>query len=203
MGTVGVGLTMSLDGFIAGPNDSVEHIFDWYASGDTEVTVPSGTMTVKVSSASATYLQEVYTTIGALVMGRRTFDLTNGWDGRHPVDAPVFVVTHNVPEDWVREHPDAPFTFVTEGVESAVAQAQSVAGEKNVGVGAASLAQQCINAGLLDEIHVDLAPCLLGDGIRLFEHLGVTPLNLEIAKVVAAPAVTHITYHVVERGGQA
>jgi dihydrofolate reductase len=140
---------MSLDGFIAGPNDSIEHIFDWYSSGDTEYTVPSGTMTVKVSSASAAYLKDVFPRIGALVTGRRTFDLTNGWGGRHPAEVPVFVVTHNVPEEWLREHPDAPFTFVTDGVESAVAQAKAAAGGQNVGVGAASIAQQCINAGLL------------------------------------------------------
>lgn len=194
MGTVGVGLSMSLDGYIAGPNDSVEHIFDWYFTGDTEYTVPSGTMTFNVSAESRAYLERIFPNIGALVTGRRTFDLTNGWDGRHPVDAPVFVVTHNVPEEWIREHPDAPFTFVTDGVESAVAQAREAAGDKNVGVGAASIAQQCIDAGLLDEIHIDLAPCLLGEGIRLFEHLGITPLDLEIKRVIDAPAVTHITY---------
>jgi len=199
MGTIGVGLTMSLDGFIAGPNDSVEHIFDWYFGGDTEVTMPSGTMSVKVSPESAAFLNEVYQSIGAIVTGRRTFDLTDGWGGQHPADVPIFVVTHKVPEEWVREHPDAPFTFITDGVENAVAQANAVADDKNVAVGAASLAQQCINAGLLDEIHVDLAPCLLGEGIRLFEHLDVAPLDLEIARVVTAPSVTHITYRIPRR----
>ena len=194
MGTVGVGLSMSLDGFIAGPDDSVEHVFKWYFGGDTEVTTPSGTMSVMVSPESAAFLGEVYQSIGALVLGRRTFDLTNGWGGRHPVDAPVFIVTHSVPEEWVREHPDAPFTFVTDGVESAVAQAQPVAGDKNVGVGAASIAQQCINAGLLDEIHVDLVPVLIGDGIRLFEHLDIEPTELELIRLVDAPGVTHMTY---------
>jgi len=196
MGSVGVGLTMSLDGYIAGPNDSVDHIFDWYSSGDTEIKTPSETMSVRVYPESAGFLEGVYQSIGALVLGRRTFDLTNGWGGRHPAEVPVFVVTHNVPEEWVRVHPDAPFTFVTDGVESAVAQAKAVAGDKNVGVGAASIAQQCLDAGLLDEIHIDLAPCLLGDGIRLFEHLGVTPLDLEIKRVIDAPSVTHITYGV-------
>ena len=202
MGSVGVGLTMSLDGFIAGPNDGPDNplgdeggrLFNWYFTGDAEYVMPSGTMTVNVSPASVDHLRETFANIGAIVCGRRTFDIAGGFGGQHPADVPIFVVTHNVPEEWVREHPDAPFTFVTDGVESAVALAKAAAGEKNVGVGAASLAQQCINAGLLDEIHIDLAPCLLGEGVRLFEHLGVAPLDLEIARVVTAPSVTHITY---------
>ncbi|HLT18973.1 MAG TPA: dihydrofolate reductase family protein [Thermomicrobiales bacterium] len=206
MAQVGTGLSMSLDGFIAGPNDSPsnplgdggERLFAWYGSGNVEVTAPSGTMSARVSPESAAHLQEIYPSFGALVTGRRTFDFTDGWGGLHPADVPVFVVTHEVPEEWVRAHPDAPFTFVTDGVESAVEQAKAVAGDGLVGVGAASLAQQCLKAGLLDLVHVDLVPVLLGGGVRLFEHLGATPIDLELVKVVDAPGVTHITYRVVK-----
>lgn len=141
------GLAMSLDGFIAAPNDGPENplgeggmrLFDWYSSGDTEYVVPSGEMTFKVSKQSAEMLREAFSSIGAIVTGRRTFDITNGWGGKHPLDAPVFVLTHNVPERW--DYEGSPFTFVTDGVESAVEKAKAVAGDKNVAGGAASLAQ--------------------------------------------------------------
>src|SRR3712207_2375499 len=134
--------------------------------------------------------------MGAFVTGRRTFDITNGWGGIPPLGVPSFVVTHAVPQEWVYE--GSPFTFVTEGVESAVEQAKAVAGEKDVAVGAASIAQQCLRAGLLDEVHVDLVPVLLGDGVRLFEHLGTTPIELESTRVIEAPDVTHLTFRVVK-----
>jgi dihydrofolate reductase len=206
MGTVGTSLTMSLDGFIAGPNDGPENplgdggarLFEWYNKGDTEYVMPSGTMTVKVSAASAEMLREAHRTIGALVTGRKTFDITNGWGGRHPVDVPVFVVTHSVPQEWVREYEGSPFTFVTDGVESAVAQARAVAGEKNVGVGAASVVQQCLRAGLLDELQIELVPVLLGTGVRMFDNLGPEPVELEQTMVIEAPDVTHIRFRVVK-----
>jgi dihydrofolate reductase len=207
MGKVVAGHTMSLDGFIAGPNDGPEHplgeggmrLFDWYSSGDTDYVVPSGEMTFKVSSQSAELLREVFAGFGALVTGRRTFDITNGWDGRHPVgDVPIFVVTHSVPEGW--DYEGSPFTFVTDGVESAVEQARTAAGEKDVVVGAASLVQQCLKAGLLDEVHVDLVPVLLGGGVRLFDHLGTEHIELERIRLVEAPDVTHMTFRVVKEG---
>jgi dihydrofolate reductase len=108
---------------------------------------------------------------------------------------PTFVVTHSVPQEWVYE--GSPFTFVTDGLESAVEQARAVAGDMNVAVGAASIAQQCIRAGLLDEIHVDLVPVLLGDGIRLFGHLGAGPIELESTEVIEGAGVTHLTFRVV------
>jgi dihydrofolate reductase len=207
MGKVVAGHTMSLDGFIAGPNDGPEHplgegglrLFDWYSSGDTDFVVPSGEMTFRVSSQSAELLREVFAGFGALVTGRRTFDITNGWDGRHPVgDVPIFVVTHSVPEGW--DYEGSPFTFVTDGVESAVEQARTAAGEKDVVVGAASLVQQCLKAGLLDEVHVDLVPVLLGGGVRLFDHLGTEHIELERIRLVEAPDVTHMTFRVVKEG---
>ena len=109
---------------------------------------------------------------------------------------PAFVVTHTVLQEWDYER--SPFTFVTEGVESAVKQAKAVAGDKDVAVSAASIAQQCIRLGLLDEIHVDLVPVLLGGGVRLFDHLGTGPIDLERTRVVEAPGVTHLTFRVVK-----
>jgi dihydrofolate reductase len=204
MGKVTSGLTMSLDGFIAGPNDGPENplgengmrLFDWYESGDTDYVVPSGGMTFKVSPQSAEILDEAFSSIGAIVTGRRTFDITNGWGGRHPLDVPIFVLTHTVPDGW--DYEGSPFTFVTDGVDSAVEQAQEVAGEKSVAVGAASLVQQCLEAGLLDEIHVDVVPVLLGDGVRLFDNLGPGNIELERTRIIEAPDVTHMTFRVVK-----
>ena len=109
---------------------------------------------------------------------------------------PTFVVTHTVLQEW--DYEGSPFTFVTEGVESAVEQARAVAGDKDVAVGAASIAQQCIRSGLLDEIHIDLVPVLLGDGVRLFDHLGAGPIELERTEVVEAPGVTHLTFRILK-----
>ena len=103
---------------------------------------------------------------------------------------------HTVPQEWVYE--GSPFTFVTDGVEGAVEQAKAVAGDKDVAVGAASIAQQCIRAGLLDEIHIDLVPVLLGDGVRLFDHLGTGPIELERTRVIEAPGITYLTFRVVK-----
>ncbi|HJQ29304.1 MAG TPA: dihydrofolate reductase family protein [Rubrobacter sp.] len=202
MGKVAMGLTMSLDGFIAGPNDGPEHplgeggmrLFDWYSSGDTEYKMSGTEMVVRVSRQSADMLREAHGKMGAFVTGRRTFDITNGWGGNPPLGVPAFVVTHSVPEEWVYE--GSPFTFVTEGVESAVEQAKEAAGEKDVAVGAASIAQQCIRAGLLDEIHIDLVPVLLGDGVRLFDNLG-GQVELERTEIIEAPDVTHMTFRVI------
>jgi dihydrofolate reductase len=205
MGKVTSGLTMSLDGFIAGPNDGPEHplgeggmrLFDWYSSGDTDFVLPSGEMTFEVSSKAAEMLRGVFSSIGAIVTGRRTFDITNGWGGRHPIGehVPIFVVTHSVPDGW--DYEGSPFTFVTDGVQSAVEQARAVAGEKNVAVGAASLVQQCLKAGLLDEVHVDVVPVLLGDGVRLFDNLGTEHIELERTGLIADPDVIHMTFRVV------
>jgi dihydrofolate reductase len=204
MGKVAMGLSMSLDGFIAGPNDGPEAplgeggelLFGWYSSGDTEYRLPGTELVFKISPQSAELLRETHGKMGAFVTGRRTFDITNGWGGRPPLGVPTFVVTHTVPREWVYE--GSPFTFVTEGVESAVERARAVAGDKIVAVGAASIVQQCIRAGILDEIHIDLVPVLLGDGVRLFEHLGMGPIQLESTRVIEAPGLTHLTFRVVK-----
>jgi dihydrofolate reductase len=207
MGKVAMGLSMSLDGFIAAPNDGPgsplgeggERLFAWYSAGGVEYRLPGTEMVFNVSPHSAELLWEAHTRMGAFVTGRRTFDITNGWGGSPPLGVPTFVVTHTVPQEWVYE--GSPFTFVTDGVESAIEQARAVAGEKDVAVGAASVVQQCIRAGLLEVIHLDLVPVLLGGGVRLFEHLGVGPIELVRSRVIEAPGVTHLTFRVLGAAG--
>jgi dihydrofolate reductase len=153
-------------------------------------------MVFRISPQSVELLREVNERMRASVTGRRTFDIANGWGGNPPLGVPTFVVTHSVPEEWVYE--GSPYTFITDGVERAVELAKEVAGDRDVAVGAASIAQQCIRAGLLDEVHVNLAPVLLGGGVRLFEHLGTTPIDLESTRVIEAPGVTHLTFRAVK-----
>jgi dihydrofolate reductase len=124
------------------------------------------------------------------------FDVAGAWGGKHPLNAPVFVVTHTIPPEWAKE--GSPFTFVTDGVKSAIEKAQAVAGDKSIGVGGADIARQCLKLGLLDEIHIDLVPVLLGSGVRLFERLGIEPVELDITGVVQATDVTHLTYRVIK-----
>jgi dihydrofolate reductase len=204
MGKVATGLSMSLDGFIAGPNDGPrsplgeggERLFAWYSGGETKYRLPGTEMVFEVSPQSAELLREVEVTMGACATGRRTFDISGGWGGRPPLGVPTFVVTHTVPQEWV--YAGSPFEFVTDGVESAVRQAKAVAGEKDVAVMAATIVQQCIGAGLLDEIVVNLVPVLLGEGVRLFEHLGTTPIELQSTGVIETPGVTHLKFRVVK-----
>src|SRR4029450_6958642 len=162
---------------------------------DTEYRLPGTEMVFKVSPQTADYLRETSTTTGALVTGRRTFDLTNGWGGGHPLAVPVFVLTHSVPQDWVYE--GSPFTFVTDGLENALEQAKAVAGDRYVGVGAGGIWQQCIKAGLLDEIHIDLVHVLLGGGVSLFDHLGTGPIDLESTRVIEGAGVTHLAFRII------
>ncbi|MYS87342.1 dihydrofolate reductase family protein [Embleya scabrispora] len=200
MATVMAEKTMSLDGFIADPSGGVAELFDWYSNGNVETPAPGGGMTFRTSEASARHLRELVVNTAAVVTGRRLFDLTDGWGGSHPIGVPVFVVTHHVPEDWVAAHPHAPFTFVTTGVEHAVAQARAVAGDLSVGVGGADIVRQCLNAGLVDEIVVNLVPVLLGSGIRFFDHLADTPIELAATRVIEGRRVTHLYFRVVRQG---
>jgi len=195
MGKVTTGFSMSLDGFVAGPNDEVDRVFKWYFDKATRE-VSSGNEVFKLSEEGADLIQEAGQMVGALVTARRTFDVAKAWGGKHPMDVPVVVVTHTVPREWVKE--GSPFTFVTDGVESAIKKAKQIAGNKTVAVGAPSVVQQCLKAGLLDEIHIDLAPVLLFDGIRLFDHLGIEPVDLQLTEVTATAGVIHLTFRVVK-----
>lgn len=199
MGTVGAGFSMSLDGFIAGPNDDTSRVFAWYFAGDTDVTVTIGEsdLDLKMSLESAEMYEEIGQSVGAIVSGRRMFDVAEAWGGKHPMNVPVFVVTHHPPQEWVNKE-GSPFTFVTDGVESAIRQAKAVAGDKSVGVGGADITRQCLQAGLLDEIQLDLVPVLLNEGIRLFDHLGLEPVELENLGVTQGKGVTHLRFRVVK-----
>jgi dihydrofolate reductase len=117
-------MSMSLDGYVADANDGVAEVFDWYFSGDVEVPTASGTsgMTFRVSAGSADHLKGLVADVGAMLTGRRTFEVADGWDGQHPWDVPVFVATHDVPDGWPR--PGSTVEFVTDGIESAVTRAK-------------------------------------------------------------------------------
>ncbi len=189
-------MSMSLDGFVADANDGVAEVFDWYFSGDVDVSASSATMdmTFHVSPQSAEHLKSLQAEVGAMLTGRRTFDAADGWGGQHPWGVPAFIVTHEVPDGWPR--PGSTVQFVTDGIENAVAQARSAAGSKSVLVHGAQTIQKCLDAGLLDEIHIDLAAVLLGAGVRLFDHLANTPVVLGDPTVVAGVGVTHLRYPV-------
>jgi dihydrofolate reductase len=198
MGKVIALMSMSLDGYVADANDGVDEVFNWYvSSGDVEVATAGMTdsgMTFHVSPPSADHLRSLIAEVGAMLTGRCTFDRAAGWDGRHPWGIPAFVVTHHVPDGWTRH--GSTLEFVTDGIESAVARAKSAAGPKAVGVHGAQTIQQCLDAGLLDEIQIDLAAVLLGAGVRLFDHLANTPAVLGNPTVVTGVGVTHLRYPV-------
>jgi dihydrofolate reductase len=190
-------MSMSLDGYVADANDGVAEVFDWYFSGDVEVSTGSMSagMTFQVSPPSADHLRGLMAEVGAMLTGRRTFERADGWGGQHPWDIPAFVVTHHVPDGWPR--PGSTVQFVTDGIESAVARAKAAAASKSVvAVHGAQTIQQLLDAGLLDEIHIDLAAVLLGSGVRLFDHLANTPVVLGNPTVVAGVGVTHLRYPV-------
>ena len=188
-------MSMSLDGFVADAHDGVSEVFDWYmSSGDVEFhTGGSDPMTFNVSAPSAEHLRNLWSELGAVLTGRRTFDVAQGWGGNHAW-GPAFVLTRQVPDGWPR--PNSTVHFVTDGLESAVKQAKAAAAGKSVGVHGADTIQQLLNAGLLDELHIDIAAVLLGSGVRLFDHLAGTPALLGDPKVIAGVGVTHLRYPV-------
>jgi dihydrofolate reductase len=188
-------MSMSLDGYVADRNDGVAEVFDWYfSSGDVEFhTGKSDPMTFTVSEPSAEHIRRLTSGLGAVLTGRRTFDVAQGWGGNHAW-GPAFVLTHQIPDGWPR--PNSTVHFVTDGIESAVKQAKAAAGAKSVGVHGADTIQQLLNAGLLDELSIDIAAVLLGSGVRLFDHLADTPAVLGNPTVIAGVGVTHLRYPV-------
>jgi dihydrofolate reductase len=183
-------MSMSLDGFVTGPDDSRENPFGTGAEGLHDWIFKDRT------DEDVAILDEAVDSCGAVIMGRRSFEKNEGdggWGDGGPVGhTPVFVVTHDAP---TRRYPPV-FTFVTDGVESAIRQARAAAGDKDVGVHGATTAQQALNLGLLDEIQVHVVPVLLGGGTRLFDHLD-GPVTLRRTRVVVTPAATHIRFDVV------
>ncbi|MFI6741533.1 dihydrofolate reductase family protein [Nonomuraea sp. NPDC050451] len=194
MAKVVANMSVSLDGFVADASDGVGQVFAWIGAGSVPIRLPDGSESSLVSEASARHVTKMWAQARALVAGRRTFDLAGGWQGNPPLGLPTFVVTHQIPEGWKND--GNPFTFVTEGVESAVAQAKTVAGDGIVAVSGADITQQCLNAGLLDEISMDLVPVLLGSGVRYLDRLTDTPIELEGPDVVEGTGVTHLVYRI-------
>jgi dihydrofolate reductase len=168
VGTVQAQAIMSLDGYVAKPDNTIGGLFDWLQNGDVAIPTPAGDFTVHLTPPSAEHWRRWVASLGALVCGRTLFDVAEGWQGRHTLDVPVVVVTHEVPTDWVNEHPGAPFTFVTDGVAAAVARAQQIAADRVVTVAGGTIARQCLELGLLDEVAVDLVPVVMGEGNRPF-----------------------------------
>ena len=150
-------------------------------------------MVFKVSAPSAEHLRHLWSELGAVLTGRRTFDTAEGWGGNHAW-GPAFVLTHQIPAGWPR--PNSTVHFVTDGLESAVRQAKAAAGGRSVGVHGADTIQQLFNAGLLDELSIDIAAVLLGSGVRLFDHLAGAPAVFGNPTVIAGVGVTHLRYAV-------
>jgi dihydrofolate reductase len=196
MTRVYTGASVSLDGYIAGPEESgFEYLFKWYGNGDVEVPTANPDIPIRTTEASARHFQSVIDQTGSLLVGRKLFDLTNGWGGTHPMGVPVVVLTHRPPTDWPRG--GTPFTFVSEGIERAVEEAKALAGDKVVGVNGGAIASQCLDAGLLEEVWVDLVPVLLGGGTPYFSRLQRAPVELEgPISVVDSADVTHLRYRV-------
>lgn len=204
MGKVTFDITMSLDGYIAGPNDGLElplgaggeRLHEWVY--DLKSWREPHGLAGGETNRDAEILEESLKTTGAIVLGKRMFDNAQGWGENPPFHVPVFVLTHTAREPEVKEG-GTTFTFVTDGVESALEQARAAAGDKDVAVGGgANTAQQFLKAGLVDEIQIHVAPMLLGGGIRLFDQLGPQQIDLEPTRVVESPRVTHLKFRVVK-----
>jgi dihydrofolate reductase len=190
MSAVVVAMSMSLDGYVAQPNDDPGVLHEWMFRDGADA--PGEGM----SGPDKEQLDELRDSSGAMISGRRLWDLTHGWAGSHPfAGITLFVVSHDVPD--AAPSGSTPVRFVTDGVESAVAQARRAAGTKNVYVvGGASIDQQLLEAGLVDELWITVVPVLLGDGIRLFERLGGQSILLEQQNVTASDRVAHLRYTV-------
>src|ERR1051326_4072956 len=192
---------VSVDGFIADNNDDVGPLHDWYFSGDTPIVEGSGEQydhsgvggRFKVSRASAPYVRAMWAGIGAIVMGRRLFDLVNGWEGHPPAGEHVVVVSHRPkPEGW---HPEASYHFVDD-VTAAIATAQKLAGERTISVNAGDVGGQILAAGLVDEVAMDVVPVVFGSGKRYFGGIEGQHLLEDPHVVIQGDRVLHLRFKV-------
>jgi dihydrofolate reductase len=202
MGTVQGQAIMSLDGYVAKEDNTIGPLFDWLQNGDVALPTPAGDFVVHLTPASAEHWRGWVLSLGALVCGRVLFDVADGWQGRHTLDVPVVVVTHDVPTDWIEAHPDAPFSFITDGVPAAIARAQELAGDRVVSVAGGTIARQCLELGLLDEVAVDLVPVVLGEGNRpFFGALASGQVLLDNPTTcIQGDRVTHLVFPVQQPG---
>ena len=204
MAKVTFDISMSLDGFITGPNDSVEQglgeggeqLHRWLY--DLDSWRERHGLDGGESTRDAEILDEAFRNVGAVVIGRRMFDIAEEeWGDNPPFHVPVFIVTYRPRQTIVKEGGTS-YIFVTEGVEAASEQARAAAGDKDISIGGgADIIQQFLKAGMVDELQIHIVPLLLGSGTRLFEQPGLEQVKLERARVVDSPTVTHVKYRVV------
>jgi dihydrofolate reductase len=186
---------VSLDGFIAREDDSVGPLFDWYGNGDVAMTFTDESRVFHVTAETADFLRSMTPRMVAGVVGRRLFDHTNGWEGVPPNGEHAFVVTHSVPTDWPHLG-RAPFTFVTDGVRSAIEQAKAFAGDRDISVTPGDVGGQALREGLIDQVVFNLVPAVLGSGRPYFGSGGPPEVLLEDPRVVQGRRVTHLVYDV-------
>ena len=190
MGTVVMYSVVSVDGYIADKDDRVGPLFDWHTNGDTEL-IEGGE--AKVSKASAEYVRPYWDSIGALVVGRHVFDMTDGWDGIPPGGDHVIVVSHRPkPDGW---HPEAPYHFIDD-VAAAVAKAKELAGERTVEVAAGDVGGQALALGLVDEVAMDVVPVVFGSGKPYFGPVDGQQLLEDPHVVIQGERVLHLRYRV-------
>jgi dihydrofolate reductase len=196
MGKTIMGAVVSLDGFMADDNDRVGPLFDWLGNGDVAWSFPGSDGESRSTQASADFMRSQYRDMAANVIGRRLFDMTNGWGGKPAAGEHVFVVTHQAPTDWEYAE-SAPFTFV-DGVEKAIAAAKEFAGDRVVDVGAGQIGGQALRLGLIDRVVVNQVPMVFGSGRPFFATGGLAePLRLENpTTIVRGDRVTHLVYDV-------
>ncbi|MEV4517387.1 dihydrofolate reductase family protein [Dactylosporangium sp. NPDC049525] len=201
MGTVIMHNVVSVDGFIADEHDDVGPLHDWYFSGDTPITGDADQQYdhsgagngLRVSHVSAQYVRPIWAAIGVIVMGRRLFDLVNGWEGRPPAGDHVVVVSHRPkPEGW---HPEASYHFVAD-VTAAIDKAQELAGDRIVSVNAGDVGSQILAAGLVDEVAMDVVPVVFGSGKRYFGGIEGQHLLEDPHVVIQGDRVLHLMFKV-------
>lgn len=202
MSKVVIDLSISVDGFIAGPNESTEQplgeggevLHRWMFSGH----LPSRYSDFfRFDEASRSVMDEAFGSEGAVLFGRRTYDLVDGWHGSYPIPGvSVVIMTHHPPAADEVPQGSSDFQFVTGGVEEAVARAKAVAGDRTVNVGGASAPWQCLAAGLADELRLHVVPVVLGRGVRLFPDGELESVALARPRVIESTEVTHLIYEV-------
>jgi dihydrofolate reductase len=197
MSTVVLHNVVSVDGFVAGPDDDPGPLFDWYFNGDLPLSAqdmadpePGG---LRVSQTSYDYVRPMWDSIGCTVIGRHLFDLTNGWEGRPPAGDHVVVVSHRPkPEGW---HPEASYHFVDD-VTAAIGTARELAGDATVAVAAGEVGGQALALGLVDEVAMDVAPVVLGTGKRFFGPIDTQYLLEDPHVMIQGDRVLHLRFRV-------
>ncbi len=172
-------MSMSVDGFVADPDDGVDRVFAWYGKPQPP----------RVSGGTG---EHDTPPLGVIVYGRRTFEVAGGWGGNHPLGVPVIVVTHETPGGWPR--PGSTVSFANDGIQAAIDQARAIAGGRTIALGSPSVTQQCLDLGLVDRLQISLVPVLLGRGIRYLENLATAPIELDGPIVAEGNGVTHLSY---------